>query len=91
MAARTGEQLLFQDMGLPEFRKPLSEWTPAQCEAMYLLMRIVIEQLDLDPDTGVKTVWARMYEALKVGEFDVNDFFPTLCALADKRRGGRIQ
>ena len=88
---KTGEQLLFQDMGLPDVRKPSSEWTEGQRQALYVLVTAVIERLDLDPDTGLRTVWVRMCEALSIGELDLDDVINPLFVLADQRRGGRIQ
>ena len=68
-----------------------SEWTEGQREALYVLVTAVIERLDLDPDTGLRTVWVRMCEALSTGELDLDDVYTKLFALADQRRGGRIQ
>ena len=89
--SKTGEQLVFQDMGLPDIRKPSSEWTEGQHQALYVLVMAVIERLDLDPDTGLRTVWARMCEAMKSGELDLSDVYALLFEMADGRRGGRIQ
>jgi hypothetical protein len=88
---RTTMTDVIRELKLDALKKPASDWTDDEWQAMAALVLLICEHLDLDIKTLTgQEIVTEVAEAMDEGRMP-QAFFDDLFEAADQRRGGRLQ